>query len=59
MSNEEQAVDEKVQYRVTHLDHILYVHEVGNNTCQKNLDAEVSFDEGGVPMQSRYCPVRQ
>ena len=24
-----------------------------------NLGTEASFDEGGVPMRSRYCPVRQ
>ena len=24
-----------------------------------NLGAEASFDEGGIPMRSRYCPVRQ
>ena len=24
-----------------------------------NLGAMASFDEGGVPMQSRYCPVQQ
>ena len=32
---EEEAVGEKVEYEITHADHILYVDEVGNNTCQK------------------------
>ena len=26
---------EKVEYEITHSDHILYVYEVRNNTCQK------------------------
>ena len=35
VSNKEDAVGEKVEYQLTHPDHILYVDEVGNNTCQK------------------------
>jgi len=30
------AVGEKVEYEITHPDHILYVDEVGNNTCQRD-----------------------
>ena len=33
---QDKAVGEKVEYHITHLDHILYVDEVGNNTCQKD-----------------------
>lgn len=35
VSNREEAVGEKVEYDLTHPDYILYVDEVGNNTCQK------------------------
>ena len=35
VSNREEAVGEKVEYELTHPDYILYVDEVGNNTCQK------------------------
>ena len=33
--SKEMSVGEKVEYKVTYPDHILYVDEVGNNTCQK------------------------
>lgn len=35
VSSEAEAVGRKVEYEVTHPDHMLYVDEVGNNTCQK------------------------
>ena len=35
VSNREDAVGEKVEYQLSQPDHILYVDEVGNNTCQK------------------------
>ena len=32
----EDAVGEKVEYKITFHDHIIYVDVVGNNTCQKD-----------------------
>ena len=32
----EQTLGEKVEYKIRHHDHIIYVGEVGNNTCQKD-----------------------
>ena len=32
----EQAGGEKVEYKIRHHDHIIYIDEVGNNTCQKD-----------------------
>ena len=32
----DQAVGEKVKYKITHPEHIIYVDEVGNNTCMKD-----------------------
>ena len=34
--SKEMSVGQQVQYKITHPDHILYVDEVGNNTCQKD-----------------------
>ena len=34
--SESQAVGEKVEYVLIHPNHILYVDEAGNNTCQKD-----------------------
>jgi len=36
VSDKDNAVGEKVEYKITHPDHILFVDEVGNNTCQKD-----------------------
>ena len=36
VSNREEAVGEMIEYELTHPDHVLYVDEVGNNTCQKD-----------------------
>ena len=35
VSNKEDAVREKFEYQLTHPDHILYMDEVFDNTCQK------------------------
>ncbi len=33
---EEEAVGEKAEYKIRHHEHIIYVDEVWNNTCQKD-----------------------
>ena len=46
----ERAFGEKVEYRVTHPEYILFADEVGNNTCQKD-DGHMGGQKYLVPME--------
>ena len=57
--SKEKSVGEKVEYEITHPEHILYVDKVGNNTCQKddgNKGGEEYLDQRGSQSQ-KACSI--